>query len=129
VPSFFVSGVFGFGAGGGQEDFGLSMGGGQGDDVPDGDGDQVGGDEVELGEAVGDSVGVDVALEGGGALAAGGFDLDAKESSVAFDGNIVGGGVSPGTGDGEALFGGAGHEEKLGPFAALFGVGDVDGWR
>jgi hypothetical protein len=80
VPGLFVFGVFGFGAGGGQEDFVLAVGGGEGDDVPDGDGDQVGGDEVELGEAVGDSVGVDVALEGGAALAAGGLDLDAEEN-------------------------------------------------
>jgi hypothetical protein len=36
------------------------VGGVDGDDEPDGDGDDVGGDEVELVGAVGDAVGVDV---------------------------------------------------------------------
>ena len=62
----------------------------------------------------------------------GGFDLDAEDAAVVFDHEIVAGGVSPGLGDHEAVFGGASHETKLGPFAAEFAVLDLrtwGGWR
>lgn len=36
--------------------------------------------------------------------------------------DVVGQGVSPGTDESEAEFGGAGHEKKLGPFALKFEV-------
>ena len=52
----------------------------------------------------------------------GGFDLDAEDAAAVFDHGIVAGGVSPGLGDHEAVFGGASHEAKLGPFAAEFAV-------
>jgi hypothetical protein len=40
------------------------------------------------------------------------------------DRDVVWGGISPGTGDGETLLGGAGHEKKLGPLALLFEVSE-----
>lgn len=43
-------------------------------------------------------------------------------SGIHDHGDVVGGRVSPGAEDGESVFGGAGHEEELGPFAALFVV-------
>ena len=127
----------------GEEDLVLSVSGGEGDDVPDLFGNNIRGDEVEQAGAVRDSVGVDVALIGSGAVAAlGGLDLHAQDgwSRAAFGagcfwtcvfwagffwtekGDVVRGRVSPGTEDGESVFGGAGHEEKLGPFAALLVV-------
>ena len=54
----------------------------------------------------------------------GGFDLDAEDAAVVFDHEIVAGGVSPGLGDHDAVFGDASHETKLGPFAAEFAVLD-----
>ena len=54
----------------------------------------------------------------------GGFDLDAEDAAVVFDHQIVAGGVSPGLGDHDAVFGDASHETKLGPFAAEFAVRD-----
>ncbi len=129
VPSFLESGVFGFGAVGGEEDFGLSVSSGEGDDVPELGGDNISGDEVEVVKPVGNAVRINVAFVSAGAVAAsGGLDLDAEEvgTLAAFVGggflrsdqtDVVRGRVSPGTDDGETEFGGAGHEEKLGPFA------------
>jgi len=53
-----------------------------GDDEPYGDGDDVGGDEVELVGVVGDSVGIDVTFVSVVVLAARGLDLDAEEAVV-----------------------------------------------
>lgn len=129
----------------GEKNLILSVGGGEGDDVPDLLGDNISRDEVEQAGAVRDSIGVDVALIGSGAVAAlGGLDLHAQDGwarvgafgtgffGASFfwteQGDVVRGRVSPGTEDGEAVFGGAGHEEKLGPFAALFEmIDDVSG--
>ncbi len=47
-----------------------------------------------------------------------GFDLDAEEASVALESEVVGSGVSPGLGEHDAEFGGAGHEAKLDPLAS-----------
>jgi hypothetical protein len=64
------------------------------------------------------------------ALALSGLDLHAQEVGTAAvsvggdDGYVVWGGVSPGTGDGEAVLGGAGHEKKLGPLALLLEVSE-----
>ena len=55
----------------------------------------------------------------------GGFDLDAEDAAVVFDHQIVAGGVSPGLGDHDAVFGDASHETKLGPFATEFAVPDL----
>lgn len=150
VPGFLIYGVFGVGAVGGEEDLRLSASGGEGDDVPDFGGNDVSGDEVELVESVGKAVGINVALVGSVAVAAvGGLDLDAEEAGtprlppygrslgagfttrffldafgavVEDKADVVGQGVSPGTDEGEAEFGGAGHEKKLGPLALKFEV-------
>ena len=80
MPGFLELGVFGFGAVRGEENFGLPVRGVEGNDVPDAHGNDVSGDEVEHAFAVGDSVGVDVTFVGAGAVvAAGGFDLHAKD--------------------------------------------------
>jgi len=111
----------------GEEDVGLGVGGRYREDVPGVGGDDVGGDEIDVGGGVGVSVGVEVAFVGVAATAEGGLDLDAVEVSAMLDGKVVGSVISPGLGDAEREFGGAGHEEKLGPFASGFGVTDVRG--
>ncbi len=110
------------------------MSGGEGDDVPELGGNDISGDEVEVMESVGNAVRINVAFVGAGAVAASsGLDLNAEEvgALAAFVGggflrsdqaDVVRGGVSPGTDDGETEFGGAGHEEELGPFALKFEV-------
>src|SRR5271167_4052153 len=64
VPGFFVFRVFGVLAVGGEEDVGLVVGGGEGEDVEDVWGDYVGGEEVDLGWGVGGAVAVDDAAVG-----------------------------------------------------------------
>jgi hypothetical protein len=123
LPGLLKSGVFGFGAVRGEEHFSLAVSVLEGNDVPDLDGNNKRRDEVEHAVAVRDSVGVDVTLvSAGGVVAASGFDLHAEDVSMMLDGDVVGRGVSPGTDDGEALLGGARHEQKFGPFALLFEV-------
>jgi hypothetical protein len=109
----------------GEEDLILSVSGGERNDVPDLLGNNISGDEVEQAGAVRDTVGVDVALIGAGAVAAfGGLDLHAQDGrarvavfSTRFfrarvfwinQGDVVRRRVSPGTEDGESAFGGAG---------------------
>jgi hypothetical protein len=126
MPGFFVGGVFGFIAVGGEEDIGLGVGGGEGEDVPDVGGDDVGGEEVDLGGSVGDAVVVEAAAVGIFLAALeGAFDLHAEEVAEMVDGEVVGSVVSPGLGEDEAEFGGAEHEAEFGPFAAEFVVRDV----
>ena len=117
-----------------EEELGLSVSGVEGNDVPDLDGNDVSRDEVEVIDPVRDAVGIDVAFVGAGAVvASGGLDLNAEEvralATIIVQGfpgqdqaNVVRRGVSPGTEDGEAALGGAGHKKKLGPLAALFEV-------
>jgi hypothetical protein len=100
--------------------------GGGGDDVPDVGFDCVGCYEVYLVVGVGDAVVGYVAFVGASAFVFGAFHLDAEEAAVVFDGEVVGGHVSPGLGDGESVLGGAGHETQFGPLAPEFGVLDVD---
>src|ERR1039458_2640942 len=71
MPGFFVLGVFGILAVGGEEDVGLVVGGGEGEDVEDVGGDYVGGEEVDLVGGVGDAVVVEVAFVGVAAVVAG----------------------------------------------------------
>ena len=96
------------------------------DDVPDFGFDYVGGYEVYLVVGVGDAVVGYVAFVGASAFVFGALDLDAEEAAVVFDGEVVGGHVSPGLGDGESVLGGAGHETQFGPLAPELGVLDVD---
>ena len=136
VPGFLKFGMLCVVAMGAEEDFGLVGDFLDGDDVPGVGGDYVGGDEVDLVGAVGDSVGGDAAAVGVPAFLLGAFDpfgrfalsgqaLDAAEAGAVFGGEVVGRRVSPGLGDAEAEFGGAGHETELRPLAAGFGVADV----
>jgi hypothetical protein len=82
-------GIFAVGA---EEDFRLVGDGLDGDDVPGVGGDYpstslrtgYGGDEVDLGGGVGDSVGGDAAAVGVPAFLAGAFDLDAAEAGAEF---------------------------------------------
>jgi len=64
---------------GGEEDVGLGVGGGEGEDVEDVGGDDVGGEEIDLGGGVGGAVVVEVAFIRVAALEDGAFDLDAEE--------------------------------------------------
>jgi hypothetical protein len=96
----------------------LVVGGGQGEDVEDVWGDYVGGEEVDFVPGVGDAVVVEVAFVGVSAMEDGAFYLDAEEvalvvSSVAVRSpragyyEVVGGVVSAGLGEDEAVLGGA----------------------
>jgi hypothetical protein len=126
MPGFFVLGVFGILAVGGEEDVGLGVGGGEGEDVEGVGGDYVGGEEVDLGGGVGDAVVVEVAFVGVFlAFVESAFDLDAEEVAVVVDGEVVGGAVAAGLGEDEAEFGGAELETEFGPLSAAFGVLDV----
>jgi len=98
-----------------------------GDDVPDVDGDDVGGDEVNFPEKKAHTLGGGQAAGVGlrPDLMDGGFDLDAIGQAVALDHEIVGGGVAPGLGDAELLFNGTGDEADLGPLAALGTISEL----
>ena len=67
---------------GGEENVGLVVGGGEGEDVEGVGGDDVGGEEVDFGGGVGDAVVVEVAFVGVAAVVDGAFDLDAEEVAV-----------------------------------------------
>jgi len=110
---------------GGEEDVGLGVSGGERENVEGVGGDDVGGEEVDLGGGVGDAVVVEVAFVRVAAVVDGAFDLDAEEAAVMVDGEIVGGAVSAGAGEDESAFGGAELETEFGPFSAEFGVRDV----
>ena len=99
----------------------MGVGGGEGEDVEDVGGDDVGGEEVDLVGGVGDAVVVEVAFVGVAAVEDGAFDLDAEEVAVVVDGEVVGGAVSAGPGEDEAEFGGAELETEFGPLSASLG--------
>ncbi len=111
---------------GGEEDVGLVVGSGEGEDVEDVGGDYVGGDEVDLVGGVGDAVVVDDAAVGVFLAALeGAFYLHPQEVAEVVDGEVVGGAVSAGLGEDEAKFGGAELETEFGPLSAELGVLDV----
>ena len=121
VPGFFVAGVFGVGAMRGEDNGRLCDEGFGGEDIPDIVLDKVDGEVIDLPGGVGVLVGgVKAAGVGAAVPAVGAFGLDALEAAILFDAYVVAGRVSPGLGDVEAAFGGAGHEEQFDPFAALF---------
>ena len=128
----------------GEEDVGLVVGGGEGQDVEDVWGDYVGGEEVDLGGGVGGAVVVEVTFVGLAAMEDGAFYLDAEEvapsvavrslraGSLVGDSSlragyqeVVGGAVSARLGQDQAVLGGAELETEFGPFSAEFGVLDV----
>jgi hypothetical protein len=126
VPGFLIAVVAGVFAVGRQQDVDLGAGGGDGQNVPDVGRDDISGDEFQLVLGVGHAVGGNVALIRVAAAVGGALDLDTMDASAAFDHEVVGGGVSPGTGDHEAVLGGAGHEAEFGPLAAQLAVFDED---
>jgi hypothetical protein len=122
----------------------LVVGGGEGEDVEDVGGDDVGGEEVDLVGSVEVVVGGEAARVGVVAFVEGAFDLHAEEAgpsvavrslgagslvAVGFlgagDEEVVGGAFSAGAGEDEAEFGGAELETEFGPLSATFGVADV----
>ena len=103
-----------------------------GDDVPDVEGDDVGGDEVDVGfgvdgAAFADGVG-GAGFVGLGADAFGALDLDAEEVGAVVEDEVVAAGVSPGLGDAESAVGGAGEEGGFGEFSGDFGIFAGGGW-
>ncbi len=114
VPRFLVRAPAAGGVGGVEHDCGLFSADYAfcGDYVPDVFGYYVGGEVIEVSALVGQAAGgVDVAAVASfGAAGGGGFDLHAHEVSVDFDDRVVGGGVSPGIEDVEAVFGSCGEE-------------------
>jgi hypothetical protein len=144
MPGFFVGGVFGFLAVGGEEDIGLGVGGGEGEDVEDVDGDYICGEEVDLVGGVEVVIGGEAAQVGVVAFVQSALNLHAEEvaPSVAVRslragsllGNcflgagyeeVVRGAISAGAGEDEAEFGGAELETEFGPLSATLGVLDV----
>lgn|SRR5580700_10050699 len=125
MPGFLVGAVLGFGEVRGEDDYGLVVGGADGEDVPGIDGDYQGGEEVELVGAVDHVAGADGACIRVAALVDGAFHLNSKEMAVMVRSDIVGGGFSPGLGDAESALGGALHETEFGPLSAEFVVLDV----
>ena len=74
MPGFLVGAVLGFGEVRGEDDYGLVVGGADGEDVPGVGGDDQGGEEVELVGAIDDVAGADGAGVGVAALIDGAFD-------------------------------------------------------
>ena len=110
---FFQAHFFGF-AMGVEAEHGLGSADFDGDDVPDVEGDDVGGDEIDValgvdGAAFADGVG-GAGFVGSGAEGVGAFDLDAEEVDLRLgtivEDEVVALGVSPGLGDGEAALAG-----------------------
>jgi len=95
-------------------------------DVPEVLGDHVAGKEVYLlgGVGPGGAGGLYPAAVSERGTGDAGLDLHAQEAPIRFHGEVITGGVAPGLGDPEPLFGGAQHEAYLGPFPALLGVAD-----
>ena len=126
VPGFAVARIFLAASLGAQvEGAGAASEDGIRDDVPGVERDEIDGEKVDRAGRVGGASGAhDVEAElAGAALVERGFDLDAEEASVMFDGDVVEGGVAVGFGDAESFAGGAGHETELGPLSALFTAG------
>ena len=105
-----------------------------GDDVPDVEGDDVGGDEVDVafgvdGAAFADGVG-GAGFVGVGAEAVGTLDLDAEKFDAGLrtvvEDEVVALAVSPDTGDAEAKVGGFGEESGFGSFAMRLTRGEAD---
>jgi len=112
VPGFavgFEAHFFGL-AVGVEAEHGLGGADFDGDDVPDVEGDDVGGDEVDVGAGVdgasfADGVG-GAGFVGAGADAFSAFDLDAVESGAVVEDEVVAAAVAPGLGDAESEAGG-----------------------
>jgi len=97
---------------------------GRWEDVPDIFGDDVGGKEVDGfgGVALATAVGFEGAEIAVADAEASGFDLNFEKAAAGFDGDVVGGGVSPGLEDSEVLTQGLRDELDFDPLAALFEI-------
>jgi len=81
------------------------------DDVPEVQGNYVGGDEIEIPSLVGQaSGGADVAFVALGPQAGGGLDLHAKEVAVGLDDRVITGRIPQRLENFEAVFGGGGDK-------------------
>ena len=97
-----------------------------GEDVPAFFGDEVDDDEVDLGAAVGDKLSSAVASDAGavdlgGLLVGGGFDLDFAEATSGVDDEVVAVAVAVGFGKLEAHGGGLVEKSEFGEFSATLG--------
>ena len=116
-----------------EAEHGLGSADFDGDDVPDIEGDDMGGDEVDValgvdGAAFADGV-AGAGFVGVGAEAVGAFDLHAKEFHpglrAVVEDEVVALAVSPGLGDGEATLAGLVEKGGFGTFSGALGVGAV----
>ena len=82
MPGLLIWAVFGFGEVRGEDYGGLVVGGADGEDVPGVDGDDEGGEEVELVWGVDDVAGADGAGVGVAALVDGALYLNAEEVAL-----------------------------------------------
>jgi hypothetical protein len=139
VPGFFVTfeaHFFGL-AVGVEAEHGLGGADFYGDDVPEAEGDDVGGDEVDVTLGVGDVASAEfvggAGFVGAGAEGVGALDLDAEEVDYGLraivDDEVVALGVSPGLTDGEAALAGLVEEGGFGTFSDALGVGKVEAVR
>ena len=129
---FFQPHLFGF-AVRVEAEHGLGSADFDGDDVPDVERDDMGGDEVDValgvnGAAFADGVG-GAGFIGVGAEAVGAFDLHAEKFDprlrAVVEDEVVALAVSPGLGDGEAALAGLVEEGGFGTFSGALGVGAV----
>jgi len=122
---FFKAHQFGF-AVGIEAQHGRGTAGGDGQDVPEIERNDVGDEEIDIeggvdGASFADGVG-SASFVGAGAKRVGGFDLDAQEAASIVEDEVVALGVSPGLGDAEAEFCGLLEEGGFGALAGALGV-------
>lgn len=101
--------------------------GGDGDDVPQVLGDDVGDQEIDLVESVGAMRAAALHPVTAFGVTLGGFHLHADESAAGVEDEIVALAVSPRLGHGEAEAGGFGEKNGLGDFTITFAGGAADG--
>jgi hypothetical protein len=95
------------------------------DYVPEVDGNQIDGENIELAEHITDTGFTDdVASVRSVALEASGFDLHAEVASVVLNANVVAGGIAMRASDAQATRRGASHKAEFGPLAALLASSD-----
>jgi hypothetical protein len=104
-----------------------------GDDVPDVEGDDMRGNEIDIAFVIGDVAAADgiggAGFVGVGAEAVGTLDLDAEKFDAGLrtvvEDEVVALAVSPGLGDGEAAVAGLVEKSGFGTFSGARGVGTV----
>jgi hypothetical protein len=101
--------------------------GGDGHDVPEVLGREVGDEEIDVVDGVGGAPAGGFDLVAGLGAALGGFDLHAPEVMAGVEDEVVALAVSPGLGDTEAEAGGFGEEGGFRGLAASFASGEANG--